>query len=103
MKNFGENQIFPIAALDSLHLCNSMIFSHNTKQLTIFKVTEILTLFSADMPTWVNFISCNSKKRGKIQIVTYMTTYVRLERYGGPCSLVGNVICIVWWDRCIVW
>ena len=85
MKKFGENQLFPIAALDSLHLCNAMIFSCNTKHLTIFKVTEILTLFSADMPTWVNFISCNSKKRGKIQIVTYMTTYVRLERYGGPC------------------
>ena len=62
-----------------------MTFSRNTKHLTIFKVTEILTLFSADMPTWVNFISCNSKNRGKIQIVTYMTTYVRLERYGGPC------------------
>ena len=85
MKKFGENQLFPIAALDSLHLCNAMIFSRNTKHLTIFKVTEILTLFSADMPTWVNFISCNSKNRGKIQIVTYMTIYVRLERYGGPC------------------
>ena len=63
-----------------------MIFSRNTKHLTIFKVTEILTLFLADMPTWVNFISCNSKNRGKIQIVIYMTTYVRLERYGGPCT-----------------
>ena len=90
MKKIGENQLFPIAALDSLHLCNAMIFSRNTKHLTILKVTEILTFFSADMPTWVNFISCNSKKRGKIQIVTYMTTYVRLERYGGPCSYSRN-------------
>ena len=86
MKNFCKNQLFPIAASDSLHLCNAMIFSRNTKQLTIFKVTEILTLFSADTPTWVKFISCNSKNCGKIQIVTYMTTYVRLERYGGPCN-----------------
>ena len=64
-----------------------MVFSHNTKHVTIFKVAEILTLYSADMPTWVKFISCNSKNRGKIQIVTYMTTYVRLERYGGPCRV----------------
>ena len=56
-----------------------------TKHLTILKVTEILTQFSADTPTWVYFISCNSKNSGKIQIVTYMTIYVRLERYGGPC------------------
>ena len=87
MKKIGEYQLFPITALDSLHLCNAMIFSRNTKHLTIFKVTEILTLFSADMPTWVNFISCNSKNHSKFQIVTYMTTYVRLERYGGPCIL----------------
>ena len=90
MKKFGENQLFPIAVLDSLHLCNAMIFSRNTKHLTIFKVTEILTQFSADTPTWVYFISCNSKNRGKIQIVTYMTIYVRLETYGGPCTFSPN-------------
>ena len=81
MKKFAKNQLFPIDALDSLHLCNAMIFSCNTKHLTIFKVTEILTLFSADTPpTWVNFIRCNSKNRVKFQIVTYMTTYVRHVR-----------------------
>ena len=47
MKKFGQIQLFPIAALDNLQ----MVFSRNTKHLTIFKVTEILTLFSADMPT----------------------------------------------------
>ena len=43
MKKIGKNQLFPIAELDSPHLCNSMIFSRNTKHFTIFKVTEILS------------------------------------------------------------
>ena len=100
-----SNSLSAIATFDSPRLCSVMIFSRITKHFVIFECTKFLTQDSADIPTWVSYNSCKTKKCGKIQIVVSKTKNVRPKTYGAPCtrkklprlSLLKTLSALWWW------